>query len=117
MLDCLSCVAVHTWSVAIVVVLLGVGLFVFVPSATVAISLQTRLASQAVHLNVTTDAHSSLSNKVLAQTLTHDFVLSGEGAASGLFDDGEGVGDLEDVQLGRPWQKSLPVCLFSAPKL
>lgn len=68
----------------LVILLVVIGLFFYlVPTATVTVALQSRSYSQNVHLNATADPRASVSNKVLAQALGHDFSVSGQQKASG----------------------------------
>jgi hypothetical protein len=59
------------------------GLFYFVPSAKITISLPAKSFSQQVQLNATTDAQSSQANTVAAHVLTQTFSASRQGTASG----------------------------------
>lgn len=69
----------------VVVTLLATALLLLylLPTATVTITLQARTFSQNVQFNATTDPGAPLPNKVLAQSLQHDFSVSGQGTASG----------------------------------
>jgi len=69
-----------------VMALLAIALLLLylVPTATVTIFLQTHTFSQNIEINATTNPVAPLANKVIAQTLAHDFSVNGSATASGI---------------------------------
>jgi hypothetical protein len=87
----------------VLLVLILLGLFYFVPSATVTISLQAKPFSHTVQLNATLNSQTSVQNPVLAQTLTKTLSAMGEGRASGTVnvDGGKAQGSVTFINHGK----------------